>query len=73
MLKRLENLGTALSRNESKMVVGGNQTVLMLDVPGAVYCALQGSPCGETGTCHSTIDECCCSMEVGNSECYIIF
>ncbi len=72
MLKRFENLGTALSRNESKKVVGGNETVLMLDVPDAVSCQFTGHPCGGTGTCTSNFigdPECCCSMEAGNSEC----
>ncbi len=32
MLKRFENLGVALNRNESKKVVGGNYTVLMVDL-----------------------------------------
>ena len=46
MLKRMESLGTAVSRNEAKMVVGGNIAPMMLGEvddeggggdPGGVY------------------------------------
>ena len=47
MLKRFENLGTALSRNESKKVVGGNYTVLMVDL---------GDLAGDEGSCSGSCD-----------------
>ncbi len=43
MLKKFENLGTALSRNESKMVVGGNfgETEVVFDAAGT--CCAHGA------------------------------
>ena len=62
MLKRFENLGTALSRNESKKVMGGDGAYYLTDAgdgDGACddNCTTLFAACtttsGGTGTCNS--------------------
>ncbi len=48
MLKRFENLGTALSRNESKMVVGGND-LGVLNAGSVGF--LDGEACSASADC----------------------
>ena len=63
MLKRFENLGTALSRNESKMVVGGDATVLILE-PGDGSTCIINKDCtldNVAGTCRTSQYGCYCS------------
>ena len=53
MLKKFNSLGTAISRNEAKMIVGGDITVLMVDLG-------DDAGCGELkANCVAGIQECC--------------
>ncbi len=71
MLKKFENLGTALSRNESKKVVGGNYTVLVVDLGEASGCS-HGGPCGPGDAYSCSVESdgtCCCGHDRYNSDC----
>ena len=56
MLKRFENLGTALSRNESKMVVGGNCYNELIEEDETVLCIVctNDSDCAANKQCRSS-------------------
>lgn len=52
MLKRMESLGTAVSRNEAKMVVGGDIAPMTLGLgDGDGVCGNLKSNCIVTGCC----------------------
>ena len=63
MLKKFNSLGTAISRNEAKMVVGGNIAVLVIDSGGEETncdnnCEGSGActtSSGGSGTCNNVL------------------